>query len=406
MQYDIFFSISQTPVDGITPSEAVMFRNFFDQVKAADRLGYGTAWIAESHLSSEVQKTHRQPVIPHWKGEVGLNTDIFQLAHKVFACTTRIEVGSAIMNILCNGGPVAAAERTRAFLALHGLDAQEQRRLHIGFAAGRFDFMNEVYGIKPRNPVEAACWRVVKGLAFREAATIYLRLVRGDTFSSEEVPRSALHAGLFRSPEHWEEVRALAGGVDEIEVEPFFTFQQTRIVPQDVRRELLTLTIGSHDPAMQDYANTLQPVSVFNLSITQPDVIEATHTRMRETYHKDGGDWERGNMPRTTFVFLNADPSLTAEEQDLAAREEAHKALGAYWTALQGTLDPSRIEKAADNALIGGPATMAQQIKERFHKDDRLMLWFDFFNHDSARVIQNMEDFMAHVVPALDGRVS
>ena len=55
---------------------------------------------------------------------MGLNTDIFQLAHKVFACTERIEVGSAIMNILCNGGPVAAAERTRAFLALHGLDPE------------------------------------------------------------------------------------------------------------------------------------------------------------------------------------------------------------------------------------------------------------------------------------------
>jgi alkanesulfonate monooxygenase SsuD/methylene tetrahydromethanopterin reductase-like flavin-dependent oxidoreductase (luciferase family) len=406
MQYDIFFSISQTPVDDVTPTEAHMFRNFFDQVKAADRIGYGTAWVAESHLSSEVQKTHRQPVIPHWKGEVGLNTDIFQLAHKVFACTERIEVGSAIMNILCNGGPIAAAERTQAFLALHGLDTDEQRRLHVGFAAGRFDFMNEVYGIKPRNAVEASCWRVVKGLAFREASTIFLRLLRGDTFSSEDIPRSTLHAGLFRTPEQWAEVQALAGGADEIPVEPFFVFQNVRTVPQDVRRDLLTLTIGSHDPAMQDYANTLQPVNVFNLSITQPDIIEATHARMRETYHPQGGDWVRGNMPRTTFVFLNADPRLSPEEQDQAARDEANKALGAYWTALQGTLDPARIAKAADNALIGGPATMARQIQERFHEDDRLMLWFDFFNHDNARVIRNMEDFMAHVVPALEGTTS
>ena len=45
---------------------------------------------------------------------------------------------------------------------------------------------------------------------------------------------------------------------------------------------------------------------------------------------------------------------------------------------------------------------MVQQIRERFHSEDRLMLWFDFFNHDNARVIQNMEDFMTHVVPALD----
>ena len=81
MNYDIFFSISQTPVAGHTPSEADMFRNFFAQVEAADDLGYGTAWIAESHLSSQVQKGNKRPVIPHWDGEVGLNCDMLQLAH-------------------------------------------------------------------------------------------------------------------------------------------------------------------------------------------------------------------------------------------------------------------------------------------------------------------------------------
>ena len=99
MDYDVFFSISQTPANGELPSEATMFANFFDQVEAADRLGYGTAWIAESHLSSEVQKTHRKPVIPHWQGEVGLNVDMLQLAHRVFARTERIQVGSAITNL-------------------------------------------------------------------------------------------------------------------------------------------------------------------------------------------------------------------------------------------------------------------------------------------------------------------
>ena len=64
--------------------------------------------------------------------------------------------------------------------------------------------------------------------------------------------------------------------------------------------------------------------------------------------------------------------------------------------------DPARIAKAADNALIGGPATMAQQIQERFHREDRLMLWFDFFNHDSTRVIRNMRAFQEKVVPLLE----
>src|SRR5687767_11919054 len=125
MQYDVFFSICQTPVDGYTPSEAEMFRNFFAQVEAADELGYGVGWVAESHLSSQVQKKTREPVVPHWEGEVGLNVDILQLAAHVYRRTRRIEMGSAIMNILCNGGPVAAAERVAAFLALHGLDPNE-----------------------------------------------------------------------------------------------------------------------------------------------------------------------------------------------------------------------------------------------------------------------------------------
>ena len=118
MLYDIFFSICQTPVDGHQPDEAGMFRNFFHQVEAADRLGYEIAWVAESHLSSQVQKRTSEPVVPHWEGEIGLNVDLLQLAAQVFRRTKRIEVGSAIMNILCNGGPVAAAERIAFFLAL------------------------------------------------------------------------------------------------------------------------------------------------------------------------------------------------------------------------------------------------------------------------------------------------
>lgn len=156
MHYDIFFSICQTPVAGYTPNEATMFRNFFDQVEAADQLGYGTAWVAEAHLSTQIQKRHTAPVVPHWQGEIGLNTDIFQLAAAAFRRTRHMNVGSAVMNLLCNGGPVARAEQVAACLSLHGLDPDERRRLCIGFSAGRFDFMGRAYGITPRNALEEA----------------------------------------------------------------------------------------------------------------------------------------------------------------------------------------------------------------------------------------------------------
>jgi len=401
MQYDIFFSISQTPVDGELPSEAVMFSNFFDQVTLADELGYGVAWVAESHLSSEVQKTTSQPVIPHWEGEVGLNVDFLQLAHQVYRRTERIECGSAIMNILCNGGPVAAAERVASFLALHGVDPDESRRIHVGFAAGRFDFMNRAYGIGPRSELEKVAWRALKGQVFGRAAEIFVRLVRGDTLASNEVPEIRLERRHFRNEDDWAAVRALADA-DSIPVPPFFDFERLKIVPQDVRRELLQLVVGSHDPAVQERVNQFLPVHVFNLSITRPDVIEATHERMRAAYHEAGGAWQRSYMPRTTFVFLNEEPGLSVQERREAAHAEARKALGAYWKALQGTIDPDKVEKATDNALVGDATQVAEQARERFHPDDRLMLWFDFFNHDNERVKRNMRAFMEQVVPRLE----
>src|SRR5438552_10220193 len=184
MELDIFFSISQTEVDGVIPDERTMFSNFFEQVELADRLGFGTAWVAESHLSTEVQKSNPGAVIPHFTGEIGLNTDILQLAHRVFARTKRIGIGSAILNILCNGGPIAHAERIKTFLALHGLDPDERRILTIGFASGRFPFINIPYGIVPRNDFEEANWPAAKNKILEDATEISLRLLKGETLNS------------------------------------------------------------------------------------------------------------------------------------------------------------------------------------------------------------------------------
>src|SRR5207302_11114752 len=176
------------------------------QVELADQLGFGTAWVAESHLSTEVQKTNPGAVIPHFVGEIGLNTDILQLGHRIFARTKRIGVGSAIMNILCNGGPIAAAERIKTFLALHGLDPAERRILNVGFASGRFPFINIPYGIVPRNPVEEAAWPVLKNKIFEEATEIFLRLLKGETLNSSMIAPQSLRRADFRSDADWQPV--------------------------------------------------------------------------------------------------------------------------------------------------------------------------------------------------------
>lgn len=404
MELDIFFSISQTEVDGVMPDERTMFANFFEQVELADRLGFGTAWVAESHLSTEVQKTNPGAVIPHFVGEIGLNTDILQLAHRVFARTKRIGMGSAILNILCNGGPIAHAERIKTFLALHGLDPNEQRILTIGFASGRFPFINIPYGIVPRDAVEQAAWPVMKNKIFEEATEIFLRLLKGETLNSSMIAKQSLKRDDFRTDADWERVAQTflsaqgwqpgqtgMSGPHEIPVAPRYVFPNLKIVPQESRMDLLRLSIGSHDPATQILANTILPVGVFNLSITPGDEIEKTNARMRDHYHPDGGSWQRRLMPRTVLVFIDDDADRAASA--------ARKALENYWRALEGTLDEEKVRRATNNALIGTPEMIVKQVRERFDAEDRLMLWFDFNNHDSPRVMKSMSDFMTKVAP-------
>ena len=403
MEYDIFFSISQTPDhNDYTPSEEVMFNNYFEQVSAADRLGFGVAWLAQAHLSTVTQKLNSKPVVPHWQGEVGLCTDFPQLALETFRRTERIDVGSAVVAIVASGGPIAQAERianTVQFLSLQS----PNRKLHVGFSAGRFEFMARPYGILPRDAVEEAAWPALRGQIFIEAAEVFLRLLRGDTFSCEDVRQTILTRANFRSDEDWEKVQVAAEtDADSIEIQRRYNFEDISIVPKEWPRNQLELIAGTHDPKAQEFVNTILPVKVFNLSITSPEIIDSTHQRMQQQYHADGGEWQRRDMPRTTFVFLNAEEGLTPEQQTEAAHEEARLALGEYWKALEGTLDPSKVEKAVDNALIGNPEEVAAQALERYHPDDRLMTWFDFFNHDSKRVIRNMEAWMEQVVPLIE----
>jgi len=411
MEFDIFFSISQTPdTSGFKPSESEMFANFFDQVTLADELGFGVGWVAQAHLSTEVQKENKDPVVPHYPGEVGLCTDFFQVAREMFSRTKRMDVGSAVMSILASGGPIAQAERVGSFLALHGMDPREERKLHIGFSAGRFEFMARPYGIVPRDSVEEAAWPALRGQIFSEASEIFLRLLNGEVVSSESIPPTNLTRSNFRTDEDWDRVQraavrqhGLESPPESIEIGNRYVFEEIKTIPQDWRRDLLNLVIGSHDPSLQEKVNRFRAVQVFNLSITPPHVIEETHERMKRSYHKDGGPWTRRMMPRTVMVFVNDEEGLTREQQDEAAMEEARSALSTYWSALEGTIDPSKIDRATDNAVIGSVQSVSEQISQRFNPEDRLMCWFDFFNHDSERVMRDMTAFMTKVAPGVNG---
>ena len=410
MEFDIFFSISQTPdSSGYKPSEREMFSNFLEQAVKADELGFGVGWIAQAHLSTEVQKTNSRPVVPHYPGEVGLCTDFFQIASMVLSRTSKMEVGSAVMSILASGGPIAQAERVGSLLALHGLNKEERRRVHIGFSAGRFEFMARPYGISPRNALEEVAWPALRGQIFAEASEIFLRLLSGEVINSSMIRETVLSRSNFRSDEDWDNVQKAAmelSGVnsipDSISIPRRYDFESIATIPKEWRRDLLNLVIGSHDPALQIEVNKWRPVQVFNLSITPPDIIEETHKRMIANYNKDGGEWRRSMMPRTVMVFINDEPGLTDEQKSVMAKEESKSSISTYWSALEGTIDPGKVEKAVNNAVIGNPEEVAIQLNQRYHPDDRIMCWFDFFNHDSERVMRDMEAFMTKVVPIVN----
>ena len=405
MKFDVFFSICQTDVAGYMPSEKVMFHNFFDQIRLADTLGFGTAWVAETHLSCQVQKRNSGAVIPEFKGEIGLNTDILQMALKVFVQTKSIHIGSAIRNIICNGGPIAHAEAVRMFLSLHGMDPSEERLLNIGFASGRFPFSNTPYGMRPRNAFEKIAWPAIRGLGFREATEVFLRFLRGDVFSSRDVSPRLLTRKSFRNDQDWANALAaykntfgIAGEPDSIEIPSFWEFDEVGVIPFEAPMKNLRLTIGAHDAETQVFANQFMPVGVFNLSITPNAVIEETHTRMSSKFHASGGQWSRSHMPRTVLVFIDETPSLSDFARRARAKEAAEKALENYWRAVEGTLDPTKIAQAVDNALVGTAEDIKEQIAKRFHPEDRLMLWFDFNNHDNEAVKTAMRWFAEKVI--------
>ena len=410
MKFDIFLSICQTEVDGYMPSEKVMFENFFDQLKLADKLSFGVAWVAETHLSCQVQKENPGSVIPHFKGEIGLNTDILQLAMKAFSLTKRIHIGSAIMNILCNGGPIAHAEAIKTFLSLHGLEETEDRKIHVGFAAGRFPFSVTPYGIKARSKTEESAWPVIKGKIFQEATEIFLKAIRGDVFSSQDIKKKILISSDFRIEEDWQKTKSIyqeefqsSSDVSEIEIPSFWQFDKVGVIPFHPRLDLLELIVGSHDPATQILANEILPVSVFNLSITDSAAIEAIHARMKKHYHADGGNWQRSNTPRTCMIFLNGDEDKTSEEQTESAKEMARLAHENYWKAMEGTLDLEKVKKAVANSIYGNPEEVAQKIKEKYHPEDRLMMWFDFNNHNNEEIKKSMQIFNDQCIPLLNG---
>jgi alkanesulfonate monooxygenase SsuD/methylene tetrahydromethanopterin reductase-like flavin-dependent oxidoreductase (luciferase family) len=378
MIFDVFHSIGRIDSLPVKLTDREVFTGFFDQLAAADKLGFGTMWIAETHFSSEVQKRHAKPVIPNYQGEIGINCDSPQLAQMIFGRTRRINFGTAIYNIVGgNGGPIAAADRMRSLAFLNQFN-KNPRQLDIGFASGRFPFINRPFGILPRNSVEEANWPECSRLILCEATEIFLRLLAGESLSSREItPRTYSKCGsTYQS--RW-------------------NFDELMLVPT-VANEFankMRFVLGSQDAIAQETALKWADCDIFNLSFTAPEQIDAIHATMHKRYENSERKWGRERMPRTVLVFI--------DESSTRAHERANQCFDTYIEAMRGTAAVPDKNILLERALIGDPSEILGQLTpdnpRRLHKDDRLMLWFEFNQSDSADICRQMELFAEKVIP-------
>ena len=416
MIFDVFHSLGR--VDSLPKpfTDQDVFREFFRQVKLAEQLEFSMIWVAESHFSSEVQKKNSYPVIPHYEGEVGLNTDSFQLATWIQNITSKIGFGTAITNIVGgNGGPIAVADRVRS-LAWHNLYVTEKpRSLAIGLASGRFPYINRPFGIVPQNELEKILWPTIQKYIFLEALEIFIRLSQNEILSSDEVTEWWIDLSTV-SEDQWLRLEKNRSSFGELELKitdkkilykPRWQFEQLKLVPEIQNEDLhkhLRFVLGSHEPRARELGLKFTNLDIFNLSFTPPQEIEKTHAdmaRLIDSYKNDPTvqidlkPWQRSRMPRTVLVFIDKDSRQ--------AKQRAEAAIETYRKAMAGTVQLPHTDELLSRALVGSPEEIIDQLHpdspHGFHQNDRLMLWFEFNQSDGDAIIRQMRLFAEKVMP-------
>ena len=104
---------------------------------------------------------------------------------------------------------------------------------------------------------------------------------------------------------------------------------------------------------------------------------------------------------RTVFVFEprgGFDPGGTQR-----SRSVRPAALDAYWTALEGTLDPSKVSRATNNALVGTWTTLNRPSNASIPKTAS---WRGSISSTTTtNVKRNMRAYMTEVVPRVEARL-
>ncbi len=389
MIFDLFHSISDPIVGTRKMGERSSVAAFLRQVQLAEFLGMNTVWCAESHFSSETQKTTSVATIPYFRGEVGINSDSFQLFHLLAQHTKGIHFGTAIHNIVGgSGGPIASADRVNFLRFCNENFWPTKRILRIGVAAGRFPYQNTAFGILPRDQNEEKYWLLIKRYIFLEALEIFLRLLKGEVVNSNLIHR--YH--LTRDEIQKSNVEKFAMPQSErYEIRRRWEFENVSLVPSvEEDMEHFRIVLGSQDPQALALARKFWDVDLFHLSFTSPEQIEQLHCQLASSCLT----WRRERLPRTVLIFIDKDRKK--------ARELADNVLNTYIDAMHGTAQVPKKSVLLERALVGDASEIREQLDpanpRRFHLEDRLMLWFEFNQLDGAAIEGQMKYFWQDVV--------
>ncbi len=391
MIFDLFHSISDPVIDGKRLGAKKTFEQYLAQAQLAEDLGFDTLWLAESHFSSETQKKTSVATIPHFHGEVGLNSDSFQLVHWLAQKTKRVALGTGIHNIVGgSGGPIASADRLN-FLSFVN-QTHWHRTLRWGVAAGRFPYQNTPFGLVPRDEFEKAFWPIVTRAAFLEALEIFLRLLKGETLSSRDTKSYQVEESDLVA--YGDKATALRTQFTfPHPIEKRWQFEALNLVPEPSSHEGLHIVLGSADPKARDVGVPLWDLDLFNLSFTPPEKLQLLHNEMQRRCTEHNRQWNRGRLPRTVMVFIDPDPRK--------AQALANEVLDTYIEAMRGTAQVPDKKVLMERALIGDASAVRDQLDPEnprgFHGDDRLMLWFEFNQCDGETIRKRMRYFMEEV---------
>ncbi len=395
MIFDLFHSISDPVIHSKSIGPRKSIENFIDQVRLAEELEMDTAWVAESHFSSEVQKQTSVATIQNFFGEVGLNCDSFQLFNLIERNTKKINFGTGIHNIVGgSGGPIASAERVNFLRFINQNFVTNPREIRLGVAAGRFPYQNTPFGIVPRDAAEQDFWPIIKRIIFLEALEIFVRLLKFETIASQNITSYQITAEQVTKEIPKDAVRLLEKYTFPLKIKPRYDFEKIKLIPECDVRKKFQLVLGSHDPEALTLAYKHWKMDLFNLSFTSPEMLQKTHDKL-ELLNKDSEEsWKRSRLPRTVMVFIDPDTKK--------ATELAHFVLDAYIEAMKGTAQVPDKSVLMQRALIGDAVQVREQLHpenpRRFHADDRLMLWFEFNQLDNDAVKSRMKYFFKEVV--------